>query len=172
MERTCIPAADAGAGLLMRVLFPLLTLAFLSGGCQAPTEPLPYPITLSPEGLGPVRPGLSFDIAALQSKLPGFTVEKMSQITPERSQILFTLKRGDAVMAYIFPDEQGKRIGHISVVTERIPDHNGQKVGDPIHENPSLRCAGDECRYETHPSLSYRLAPSSRIIREITLQKL
>lgn len=156
----------------MRPALFLLSLALLLAGCHSPDEPLPYPLTLNGEGLGPVRLGGPFDVSAIQGKLPGFTVEKMTRVTSERSETLFFLKRGDAVLAQIFPDKNGEQIAQIILCSDRIEDGYGQKIGTPIRRGDDLRCDKEQCRYDGDPSLVYRIDPSSDIIREITLQKL
>ena len=156
----------------MRLFFPLLTIILLISGCHSPEEPLPYPITLSSEGLGPLHPGESFEISAIQGKLPGFTVEKMSLVTPGRSETLLLLKRGESVLAHILPGSDEKQIAQITLCSDRIKDQRGQTIGETIQKSSDLHCNGSECRYGADESLSYRIDPGSGIIREITLQKL
>lgn len=153
-------------------LFWLLAGA-LFVGCTAPRDtPLPYPLTVTAEAVGPIRPGEPYDIGSLRGKLPGFTIEKMSLVTSENPETLLFLKRGEAVMAHIFPDRNGEKIEKISVVSPLIPDHAGQRVGETIRRSGDLRCEHRECRYASVPGLLYRLDPTSSAIREITLQKL
>lgn len=153
------------------VLFALTFSLFLVN-CHSPQEPLPYPITLNEEGLGAIRPGGTYDSALIQSKLPGFTVEKLSQITPQKSQSLLALKRGEHLLAHIFPDSREKGIERITLYSGLIKDHRGQSIGDVIQADGDLRCGENECHYGAETPLRYRIDPSSRIIREITLQKL
>ncbi|MBN2869927.1 MAG: hypothetical protein JXK04_03125 [Campylobacterales bacterium] len=156
----------------MRPALFLLTLALLLAGCHSPQEPLPYPLTLSEEGLGAIHPGERYDPALLQSKMPGFTLEKLSLITPGKTQTLLALKRGDHLLAHIFPDGSEKVIERITLHSDRIKDPRGQGVGDPIQEDGELHCDENRCTYGTETPLSYRIDPKNRVILEITLQKL
>ena len=90
--------------------------------------------------------GETFDIASLQGKLPGFSIEKMSKITPGNDHSLLALKRGNTLLAYIFPDQEGKRIETITVISGLISDANGQTVGSIIQENGGFTCDQNECR--------------------------
>lgn len=156
----------------MRLSSCLLFVFLLVSGCHSPDEPLPYPITMNKEGLGPIRIGDAFEIGAIQGKLPGFTVEKMSRVTPERSETVFFLKRGEMVLAHIFPGDDARAIEAITLCTEQIQDIRGQRIGTKIQGSKDLLCSGATCRYGTEPSLRYLIDPETRIIREITLQKL
>lgn len=154
-------------------LFPILLAVFFTlTGCRSPEEPLPYPLTFGSEGLGPIRLGGDFDIASIQGKLPGFTVEKMSLVTSGKPETLFLLKRGEHVIAQIVPDAEGKHISQITLLTERIQDVRGHKIGEALRGELGLSCTKDECRCESDRALHYRIDPDSRIIREITVQKL
>ncbi len=152
-------------------LFALVLPLFLAS-CHSPQEPLPYPLTLSEEGLGAIHPGEKYDPALLQGKMPGFTLEKLSLITPGKAQTLLALKRGDHLLAHIFPDASEERIERITLHSDLIKDRRGQGIGDAILEDAKLQCGAHQCTYGTGTPLSYRIDPKSRVILEITLQKL
>ncbi len=153
----------------MRLL--LLGALLWFSGCDSPLEPLPYPITFTPEGLGTVHLGKAYDIQAIQSRLPGIGVEKLSLVTTGENQSLLALKRGERLLAYVIPDRREKTIQAITVLSPLIEDPNGLRVGETLRQEDDLRCLGDECHYGVNPSVRYRTDPA-RIIREITLQKL
>ncbi len=153
----------------MRRLWLALGAFFI--GCSTPHDrPLPYPLTLSPEGLGPIRPGSAFDPAAIQGKLPGFAVEKISRVTPGRSETILLLKRDGRILAHIFPDVAGETITRVSVVSALISDDTGRKVGDP--RSTPLECGDAECLDRSRPALRYHLAPGGKTISEISVVKL
>lgn len=156
----------------MRFFLSTLVLALFLTNCHSPQEPLPYPLTLSEEGLGIIRPGGIYDSSLIQSKMPGFTVEKLSLITPGKAQTLLALKRGDHLLAHIFPDGAEEHIERITLHSDLIKDHRGQSIGDVIQTDGDLHCGADECHYGTETALFYRTDPKSRIILEITLRKL
>lgn len=172
MGRTGIDAVDGGEIILMRRgWFALVPVLFFSN-CQSPQEPLPYPLILNEEGLGSIRPGEKYDIALIQSKMPGFALEKLSRVTPKKAQTLLALKRNDTLLAHIFPDSGEERIEAITLYSGVIKDNLGQGIGDTIRDNKDLHCVENECRYRTKTPLRYRIDPQTRIIHEITLQKL
>lgn len=150
----------------------ILLLGLLFWGCDTPHDPsLPYPMTLTSEGLGTLRAGERFEASLIQGRFPGLGVEKLSQIVPQGAQTLFILKRHETALGYVFPDKSGKAVAKITVISPLIPDETGRKTGEVLPALPNIRCSGEECTLE-HSPLRYRIDPASRIIREITLQKL
>lgn len=150
----------------------LVLLGVLIAGCDSPQDPsLPYPMTLTSQGLGSLRMGTAFEPSLIQGKLPGLNVEKLSQIVPQGAETLLVIKRGDTVLGYVFPDDSGKSVAKIAVTTPLIPDETGRKTGQPLPPLAKMRCSGDECAFVDSP-LRYRIDPANRIIREIVVQKL
>lgn len=88
----------------------------------------------------------------------------------EKAEVIFELKRADAVLAYILSDASGKKIGQISVISPLITNRDYPLVGQkPSSKN--LRCEGELCRYPDEPSIRYRLGQDGTV-REIIYQKL
>lgn len=154
----------------MRPVFSLLVPVLFLFGCRSPQEPLPYPLTITEEGLGAIHPETPFDQAG--GKLMGFEARKLSRVTPERPEALWQIRRGENVYALVVSDEGGKKIDHIDVLSPQIKNRRAQGIGDSLSPTPALRCDNGTCSYADEPSLHYRIDPASRIIREITLQKL
>ncbi len=155
----------------MRLLLMIAaSLALL--GCQPPKEPLPYPITLGAQGLGALKIGGEFGVGPIAQKLPGFELEKLSKVTPGRVETLLVLKRGETVLAYVFPDREGKKVIRITLCDGTIADARGERVGRPLRSREGLRCDAETCVDAANGALSYRIDPESATVREITLQKL
>ena len=167
MERTCLPSAHGGADILIH---RSLLIALFLIGCGTPDETLPYPLTVSEEGLGAIHPNTPF--AQVNTALSGFAFEKLSQISPEQSEIMFQIKRGDAVMAQVISDSSGKKIASIHILSPLIKNKYNQGLGDVLLQTKALECADDLCHYRNEPSLHYRIDTKNRTIREITYQKL
>lgn len=167
MERTCLPSTHGGADILiLRILITALILI----GCSTPSDTLPYPLLISEEGLGAIHPDTPFE--KISTSLSGFEFEKLSQISPQESEIIFQMKRGNSVMAHIVSDASGKKIVSIHILSPLIKNKNNQGLGDLLPQTKTLKCADDLCHYPEEPSLLYRIDPKSRTIREITYQKL
>lgn len=154
----------------MRPVFFLLIPALFLFGCRSPQEPLPYPLTITEEGLGAIHPETPFDQAG--GKLMGFEARKLSQITPDHPEMIWQIRRGESVFAHIVSDEGGKKISRIDILSPQIKNRHAQGIGDSLNPSPALTCDNGTCGYADEPSLRYRIDPASRIIREITLQKL
>ncbi|MDP3291821.1 MAG: hypothetical protein Q8M43_07295 [Sulfuricurvum sp.] len=167
MERTCLPSAHGGADILiLRILITALVLI----GCSTPSDTLPYPLLISEEGLGAIHPDTPFE--QISTSLSGFEFEKLSQISPQESEILFQIKRGNTAMAHIVSDSSGKKIASIHILSPLIKNKNNQGLGDLLLQTKTLKCADNLCHYPEEPSLLYRIDSKSRTIREITYQKL
>lgn len=143
----------------------------LLAGCASDSPVLPYALEIGDEGVGVFHPGDPYDPKALAAKAVGFDVEKVSQVNPSDPQTILLLKRGSHTVLYLSSDESGEAIGSITVLSPQIADAKGQKVGDPIRNDPTLRCTEETCRYTAHPAIVYRLDHERRI-REITVQRL
>lgn len=147
-------------------------LPLLFWGCHHSSDTLPYPLTLSEEGMGSVHPGDSFDIALLRGKLPGFELELLSPVASAKSAPLIRLKREEREIALFGSDPEGSRITEIIILSPLVKNDEGIGINDPLPDSDAIRCNGDECRYRDHPSITYRIETASRTIREISLQKL
>lgn len=148
----------------------LCALMFL--GCQNRSNDLPYPLTITQEGMGAVHLGEPFDIALLQGKLPGFELEKLSQVTSEKGAATVRLKRGNDPIVLMVSDPQGANISEIIVLSPLVKNAQGLGLNDILPPSNNLTCVDDRCRYADQPSLHYTIDPTSRTIREIILQSL
>lgn len=148
-------------------LLPLLLI-----GCRNPPNNLPYPVTLTREGMGAIHAGGTFDIALLRGKLPGFELEKLSEVTSEMGQTIVRLKRNDQSVALIVSDTHGDTISRIIILSPLIKNARGVGINDILPPSERLQCIRDECRYTDEKTITYRLDPHTHIIREITLQSL
>jgi len=167
MERAGLPPAHGGADIL--IPRSLLIALFLIG-CGTPDETLPYTLTVSEEGLGAIHPETPFE--QISTSLSGFEFEKLSQISPQESEIIFQMKRGNAAMAHIVSDSSGKKIAAIHILSPLIKNKNHQGLGDSLPLSTTLQCQDQECHYTNEPSLHYRIDPKERTILEITYQRL
>lgn len=169
MERTCLPSAHGGADILiLRIFITALVLVLI--GCSTPSDTLPYPLIISEEGLSAIHPDTPFE--QISTSLSGFEFEKLSQISPQESEIIFQIKRGSAAMAHIVSDSSGKKIASIHILSPLIKNKNNQGLGDLLLQTKTLKCNDNLCYYPEEPSLLYRIDSKSRTIREITYQKL
>lgn len=170
MERTCLTPTYARENILiLRILVLSLITLYLSG-CSTPKDALPYPLTISEEGLGSIHPNTPFN--QLNSSLSGFTFEKLSRVSPDQNQLIFQLKRGKMLIADIVSDSSGKKIAEIQIVSPLIKNKNHQGLGDQLPMSKTLRCKNDLCYYENEPSLHYRIDLNTQIIQEITFSRL
>lgn len=170
MERACLDPAYGGAGILTLhiLLFTLFILTI--NGCNTPNESLPYPLTISEEGLGAIHYNTPFD--QVNTSLSGFTFEKLSKISPDQKEIIFQVKRGKNTMADIVSDSSGKKIAEIQVVSPLIKNKYAQGLGDILPQSKTLQCSNDLCHNENEPSIHYRIDRNTRTIKEITFSRL
>lgn len=141
-------------------------------GCQNPSEPLPYPLTITSDGVGTIHIGGSFDVPLLRGKLPGFELEKLSSVTSSQTQTILQLKRHDEPIAYIVSDAAGDAISEIVVLSPLIKNSHGVGINDPLVLSEKLHCVSGECRYADEPSVTYVINSDAHTIREITVQRL
>ena len=167
MERACLTAADGGANLL---IIRTLLIALLFIGCSSQNTTLPYPLTISEEGLGAIHPDTPFN--QITTSLSGFTFEKLSQISSDQSNTILQMKRGDSPIAQIVSDPSGKKISAIYILSSQIKTKNNLGLGDPLPQTESLECLNNLCQNTDEPSIRYQIDPKPRTIREITFQKL
>ncbi|HEX5329079.1 hypothetical protein [Sulfuricurvum sp.] len=167
MERSGLTPADGGAGILItRTLF----VAFLVIGCSSQNSTLPYPLTISEEGLGAIYPDTPFD--QINTALSGFEFEKLSQISSNQSNTILQMKRGNNLIAQIVSDPSGKKISEIYILSPLIKNKHAIGIGDPLPQDGSLKCEHDLCQSSDEPSLHYRIDLKERTIREITFSRL
>lgn len=167
MERTRLPPTDGGESLL---IYRILLSAFLLIGCSNSDNALPYPLTISEEGLGAIHPNTPF--TQISASVNGFEFEKLSQISPENPAIIYQMKRGDNLIAQIVSDTSGKKISTIHILSPQIKNKYNLGLGDPLPQTQTLTCRDELCSYDDEPSLHYQIDPKTRTIREITFQKL
>lgn len=151
-----------------RLFFSLLPLLFV--GCDVPNEPLPYPLTISEEGLGALHADTPFN--QVNTTLSGFEFEKLSQVSPDKPEMIFQMKRGNHILAHIVSDSSGKKIASIHILSPLIKNKERLGLGDRLPLSETTLCTEDLCHRQNEPSLSYRIDPNQRTIREITYQKL
>lgn len=150
--------------------FALPVLALLLTGCLTQNTALPYSLRITEEGLGAIHADTPFD--QVSTSLSGFTFEKLSQISPDQSEMIYQMKRGERVLAHIVSDPSRKKIATIHILSPLIKNKYDQGVGDPLPRVNTLLCTAEECRYRDEPSLRYRIDPNQRTIREITFSRL
>lgn len=167
MERKNLSSAHAGADIL---IIRILITALVFIGCSTPNDTLPYPLLISEEGLGAIHHDTPFE--QISTLLSGFEFEKLNQISPQESEILFQMKRGNTVIAHIVSDPSGKKIASIHILSPLVKNKTNQGLGDLLLQTKTLKCSDNLCHYPEEPSLLYRIDSKSRMIREITYQKL
>jgi hypothetical protein len=139
-------------------------------GCSSPNTALPYPLTISEEGLGAIHPDIPFE--QISTTLSGFDFEKLSQISPQHPEMIYQMKRGGNLIAHIISDTSGKKIAAIHILSPLIKNKHNLGLGDSIPQSGVVNCHDELCTYTDEPSLHYRIDPNGRTIREITFQKL
>jgi len=147
-----------------------LLSAFLVIGCSTPNNTLPYPLTISEEGLGAIHSDTPFEKISIS--LNGFEFEKLSRISPEHPEMIYQMKRGENLIAQIISDSSGKKISAIHILSPLIKNKENLGLGDSIPQSSAIICHDELCAYADEPSLQYRIDPNGRTIREITFQKL
>lgn len=141
-------------------------------GCQNPPNDLPYPLTITPEGIGPIHLGAPFDLLLLRGKLPGFELEKLSEVTSAKGQTIIRLKRHNKPIALIVSDAKGDTLREVIILSPLIKNTQGLGINDILPLSERLHCIEDQCRYANETTILYRTEPHTRTIREITLQQL
>lgn len=167
MERTGLSPTDDGEDILIP---RTLLVAFLFIGCGSVKTTLPYPLTISEEGLGAIHPDTPFD--QISTALSGFEFEKLNQISSDQSHTIMQIKRSHSLIAQVVSDTSGKKIATIHILTTLIKNKNHQGLGDSLPQSTMLQCEDQECYYTNEPSLHYRIDPKKRTILEITYQRL
>lgn len=142
------------------------------GGCKSPDSLLPYPLAVTAEGIGPVHIGESFNIPMLRGKLPGFDLEKLSEVTSANGQTILRLKRHESPIALVISDPKGEVIDEVVVLSPLVKDSHGAGINDILKASGHLRCIQEICRDSDIPSITYRIRPDTQTIREITVQRL
>lgn len=167
MERTGLSSTDGGEDILIIRIF---LSVFLFIGCSSPDISLPYPLTISEEGLGAIHPDTPFE--QISTSLSGFEFEKLSQISPEHPEMIYQMKRGKNLIAHIVSDSSGKKISEIHILSPLIKNKYRLGLGETLPQNTPLTCRDQLCSYPDEPSVHYRIDPKTQTIREITFQKL
>jgi hypothetical protein len=167
VERTRFDPAYGGAGILIYRFF-IIPLLFI--GCGSVDTHLPYPLTISEEGLGAIHPDTP--INQVNTLLSGFEFDKLSQVSSDRNSVILQMKRGTHPIAQIVSDESGKKIAAIYINSNLIKNKQGIGLGEPLPQNDQIRCDGPECISKNEPSVHYRIDPANRTILEITFSRL
>lgn len=168
MERTCLASADGGTDFLMVRLGIFWTIFILFIGCGSPDETLPYPLTITQEGLGPLHPTTPFE--EVPTAMIGFESQKLSLISPDQTEVIYAISKGSHTVAHVFSDTSGKKIDAIHVLSVHVQDVHGQKIGSALEA--SIPCGNGRCSDPSSPSISYEIDPKTRIIRQINYQRL
>lgn len=167
MERPCLDSTHGGAAILI-YRFLLVALFFI--GCGSHDAALPYPLTISEDGLGAIHPDTP--INQVNTVLSGFEFEKLSQVSSDHNNVILQMKRSGHPIAQIVSDETGKRIAAIYITSNLIKNKQGLGLGDPLPKNEHILCDGNLCTGTNEPSLHYRIDPNRRTILEITFSRL
>lgn len=170
MERAGVSSTYAGAYILIYPLLTSLLLSFFISGCDTPNKTLPYALIITENGLGTLHPNTPFN--QVNTSLIGFEFEKLSQISPEHPELIFSMKRGGKEIAQIVSDSSGKKIASIYILSPLIKNKDKVGIGDPLPPSETLHCINDVCQNKDEPSLHYRIDPKARTIREITFSRL
>lgn len=170
MERTGLTPAYVREDILILRILVLSLIALYLSGCNTPKDELPYPLTISEEGLGSIHPDTPFN--QLNSSLSGFTLEKLSRISPDQKQLIFQIKRGEMLIADVVSDPSGKKIAEIQIASPLIKNKENLGLGDTLPMSKTLRCDNDLCYNENEPSLHYRIDQNTQTIKEITFSRL
>ena len=167
MERTGFTPTHDGAGILIARLF-FVALVLL--GCSSPNTSLPYPLTISEEGLNAIHPDTPFD--QITNAMSGFEFEKLSQISSDQSNTILQMKRGNSLIAQIVSDPTGKKVSEIYILSPLIKNKQGLGLGESFPQNDQIHCNATECISKNEPSVHYRIDPVNRTILEITFSRL
>lgn len=167
MERTRFDSAHGGEGIL---IYRFLIIALLFIGCGSVDTHLPYPLTISEEGLGMIHPDTPFD--QITTTLSGFEFDKLSQVSSDHNSVILQIKRANHPIAQIVSDETGKKIAAIYITSNLIKNKQGIGLGDPLAQNDQIHCNATECISKNEPSVHYRIDPEHRTILEITFSPL
>lgn len=153
------------------MIIRILLAAVLFIGCSTtPDTTLPYPLTISEEGLGALHTDTAFD--QVPTLLIGFEFQKLNKISTEHTEIIYQAKRGGKAIAHIVSDASGKKIVAIHILSPLIKNKYNLGLGDTMPSNSPLICTDELCFYPNEPSVHYKLESKTRTIREITFQKL
>lgn len=147
-----------------------ILLSLLFWGCHDSPTHLPYPLTITPEGIGTIHLKGTFDIPLLSGKLPGFEIKKLSSVTPDQPQDILQLTRYDEPIALIVSDSGKTKIAQIIVRSPLLKDPAGVGINDILSLSERVYCDRNQCHYKDKPTIIYSIEPQSRVIREITVQ--
>lgn len=143
-------------------------ICILFTGCGSPDEILPYPLTITQEGLGPLHPTTPFE--EVPTAMIGFESQKLSLISPEQTEVIYAISKGSHTVAHVFSDTSGKKIEAIHILSVQVQDGHGQKIGYVL--DASIPCDHTQCSDPSSPSIRYEIDPKTRIIRQINYQRL
>jgi hypothetical protein len=149
--------------------FLLIALGLWLAGCSEQSTALPYPLTISQEGLGAIHPDTPFE--EIPTRMLGFECEKLSAVSSSDPTLIYQIKRGGKPLADIVSDPSGKKIVSIHILSPLIRDSHDQALGEVLGAEPFV-CDGARCVDPQSPSVRYTIHPSTRTIREITHQRL
>ncbi len=147
----------------------LIVLGLFIGGCSEQDKALPYPLTLTKEGLGAIHPDTPFE--EIPTLMLGFECEKLTAVSSYDQGLIYQIKRGEDPIAHIVSDRSGKRVASIHLLSPLIKDAYDQAIHEPLKEKPFL-CVGERCSDPASPEIFYTIDPKNRTILEITYQKL
>jgi len=156
----------------MRSFLLLLPLVFWFNACSQPNNVLPYPLTITEEGLGAIHPERPYDFNTLQASLPGIDFIRFEPVSSESIEHIILLKRGSINIAQIFIEPNQKKIHEIFILSSQIKNKDHRGIGDTLNQRSSLHCEADLCRYTDEPSVSYKINIQTHRILEISYRKL
>jgi hypothetical protein len=164
VERARLTPTDDGAGIL---IFRTLLAAFFVIGCSSQTTSLPYPLTISEEGLGAIHPDTPFN--QIPTLMIGFETEKLSAVSSSDQVMIYQIKRGGDLLAQVISDSSGKKVASIHILSSLIQDRYNQTLGQPLQKKPFI-CHDNQCADPAAPNILYTIEPNQRTILEITYQ--
>ena len=144
-------------------------LVLFMAGCSQENKTLPYPLSLTEEGLGAIHPDTPFE--EIPTAILGFECEKLTAVSSSNKELIYQIKRGGDPLAHVVSDPSGKKIASIHILSPLSPDSRGQTLGDPLMDEPFI-CDNTRCFDPETPALHYTIDPDTRRILEITLQRL
>ncbi|WP_169833485.1 DUF1131 family protein [Methylobrevis pamukkalensis] len=145
-------------------------LLFLVGGCSASIEdissvPTDTLLVLGQTGAGPVGAGTPYSKAAIETALPGYTVDTVTMATETRTETALAAFHDGLQVLQILP-AGGGRIEAIHGVTHHMAGPNGERIGMSFAETRQDigQCRVGRGNWAGMPICTARGAPSVTLV--------
>lgn len=156
----------------MKLWVPLFFSFLVFSSCSQPTNILPYPLTITEEGVGAIHPSQPYDFNILRSSLPGIECIRLHSVSSADQRQIILLKRGTENLAQLLIASDQKNIQEIVILSSQIKNKDRRGIGETLASRTTLHCTKSICRYNDEPSLEYKLDPLTHRILEISYRKL